>query len=267
MENMLRLRVKDSDQAVVCGKSRVKIGSHLNCALRLGYDANVARIHAVVENGELLDMSTAQGTRVNGKRVKQCVLKPGDEILVGNTTIMVEEAEERMSYGEEVKAALRHVESAVDHYYETVLEAPEPKRKRIFESFKTVANAADSCSRYAERMMLLERRIEACRKIFDGATSVEIEPAPTDTRDVSSVLNDFVLVAEKEQQLRELIDEARVGLKLAAKALDIAESWNLYDVQVEPPKEWGLEASDEDPEAGWCSTTALARKLRELAKG
>jgi len=59
--------------------------------------------------------------------------------------------------------------------------------------------------------------------------------------------------------------ELRAALRLAADALDIAADCDLYDVQIDPLKEWGLPGCDEDPADGWCSTTALARKLRELA--
>ena len=186
-----------------------------------------------------------------------------------------------MTYREEVAAALRHVETAVDHYYETMLEAPEPKRRRIFDSFKVVTGAVESCGRYAQRMLLLEWRIESARRIFDGATSVAEAEAPSiDSLDVGKVLNDYrprrkapgfihgecqALKLDENRYLVERNVELCEALELAAKALDIAESWNLYDVQIDPPKEWKLDAADEDPEEGWCSVRALARKLLELA--
>ena len=60
-------------------------------------------------------------------------------------------------------------------------------------------------------------------------------------------------------------DEMKKGLLLAAKALEIANDWDLPSVQVEPPKEWGLAGGGEDPADGWCGTYELAKKLRELA--
>ena len=59
--------------------------------------------------------------------------------------------------------------------------------------------------------------------------------------------------------------ELKTALMLAADALEIANDWNLYDVQIEPPREWGLYAEQEDIADGWCSTRSLANKLRELA--
>ena len=61
--------------------------------------------------------------------------------------------------------------------------------------------------------------------------------------------------------------EIRHALEIAAKALDIASDWGLPEIQIHPPKEWKLEAADaESARDGWCTTNALADKLRELAK-
>lgn len=60
--------------------------------------------------------------------------------------------------------------------------------------------------------------------------------------------------------------EVKKTLEIAASALDIAANWNLTDVQVDPPVEWGLNAYTEDEDEGWCSTRELATKLKELAK-
>lgn len=61
-------------------------------------------------------------------------------------------------------------------------------------------------------------------------------------------------------------EEAAKALELAAKALDIADDCNLVDVQINPPKEWGLVAYSGDAADGWCSTRQLARKLREIVR-
>ena len=62
------------------------------------------------------------------------------------------------------------------------------------------------------------------------------------------------------------VEELSKALTVAADALDIASDWHVGEVQVDPPKEWKLDAISEDPDEGWCSTSALAQKLRELAK-
>jgi len=61
-------------------------------------------------------------------------------------------------------------------------------------------------------------------------------------------------------------NEAREALLVAARALYIAEDWHVEEVQCTPPREWELDSCDGDAEEGWCSTAALARKLREIAE-
>lgn len=58
--------------------------------------------------------------------------------------------------------------------------------------------------------------------------------------------------------------EVKKALEIAASALDNTADWNLTDVQVNLPKEWGLDAYTEDKDEGWCSTRELAAKLKEL---
>ena len=58
--------------------------------------------------------------------------------------------------------------------------------------------------------------------------------------------------------------EYKQALAIAADALDIAADWDVDNVQCNPPKEWRLPAYGEDPEDGWCSTSALAELLRNL---
>ena len=60
-------------------------------------------------------------------------------------------------------------------------------------------------------------------------------------------------------------DEQREILRCAADALDIAADWHVENVQVSPPPSWNLPAYGEDTADGWCSTSALAAKLRELS--
>ena len=56
-------------------------------------DPQASRVHASVweEQGTLVlrDEDSANGTLVNGSRVQQTALRPGDQILIGNTTLFV----------------------------------------------------------------------------------------------------------------------------------------------------------------------------------
>lgn len=72
----------------------IKIGRLANAHLCLD-DEKVSRIHSVLEVGSdgaiyVTDMSSVDGTYVNGKRVTKASVKFGDEIRVGNTRLLLE---------------------------------------------------------------------------------------------------------------------------------------------------------------------------------
>lgn len=72
----------------------INIGKLTRSHLRLE-DANISRMHAVIEvtrsgDVEIADLGSTNGTLVNGQRINRSPLKTGDEILVGNTRILVE---------------------------------------------------------------------------------------------------------------------------------------------------------------------------------
>lgn len=60
--------------------------------------------------------------------------------------------------------------------------------------------------------------------------------------------------------------EMKRGLAVAADAVSVASDWHLEEVQISPPRNWELDAVAEDPQEGWCSTSGLARKLKELSR-
>ncbi|MFZ5785851.1 MAG: FHA domain-containing protein, partial [Acidobacteriota bacterium] len=80
----------------VMDRDVVKIGSHAGSHLRIDDDDGVSRIHAVVDatkgldEVELIDLDSTNGTIVNGKRINKCLLQTGHEILIGNTKLVVE---------------------------------------------------------------------------------------------------------------------------------------------------------------------------------
>lgn len=66
------------------------VGRAPTCALVIDNEL-VSRTHAVFELHDdqihLRDLGGANGTRVNGARIKSCVVKNGDEIKIGNCLI------------------------------------------------------------------------------------------------------------------------------------------------------------------------------------
>jgi pSer/pThr/pTyr-binding forkhead associated (FHA) protein len=75
------------------GKANVSIGRAMTNDVILN-DGRVSRSHAQLEcspsHCRLIDLKSANGTRVNGLRVEQADLKPGDIISIGSTQIRFE---------------------------------------------------------------------------------------------------------------------------------------------------------------------------------
>ncbi|MBL8825154.1 MAG: FHA domain-containing protein [Planctomycetia bacterium] len=70
----------------------VGLGREANNTVRL-HDTEASRRHSelrLLPNGthQLLDLGSSNGTFVNGKMIKDVVLKPGDEIRIGQTTLV-----------------------------------------------------------------------------------------------------------------------------------------------------------------------------------
>ena len=82
------VRTEDLDQDVI------KVGKLSSSHLRLE-DANVSRIHAVIERSaeggfSVIDLGSATGTYVNGEKVTKSDINSGDELQFGDTTVRVE---------------------------------------------------------------------------------------------------------------------------------------------------------------------------------
>src|SRR5512145_758952 len=75
----------------------IKIGRLASAHLVLD-DDKVSRIHSVIEVSpdgaiSIIDMGSAEGTFVNGKKVSRGALKPGDQITLGGLRIVLEGSE------------------------------------------------------------------------------------------------------------------------------------------------------------------------------
>jgi hypothetical protein len=65
-------------------------------------------------------------------------------------------------------------------------------------------------------------------------------------------------------ELRAALAKQEKAIEVAARAIDIAAQQHLPDVQCNPPKEWNLDVSEEDPADGWCSTSSLSTFLNKM---
>ena len=74
-------------------KASITLGRALSNDLVLG-DARASREHARLECGaggcEIVDLGSANGTRLNGKPVQRAALKPGDVVGVGSSQLRFE---------------------------------------------------------------------------------------------------------------------------------------------------------------------------------
>lgn len=70
----------------------IKIGKLSSSHVRLN-DENVSRMHAVIESTDdavfIIDLGSAVGTFVNGKKVNKKSLKHGDQIRLGDTELVI----------------------------------------------------------------------------------------------------------------------------------------------------------------------------------
>src|ERR1700724_4007093 len=75
----------------------VKVGKDPRSHLRVDDDL-ASRMHAVIEVAgandiTLIDLGNEPGTLVNGQRVNKCKIRPGDQVQIGSTLIVLEQAE------------------------------------------------------------------------------------------------------------------------------------------------------------------------------
>src|SRR5215212_10038920 len=74
----------------------VKVGKDPRSHLRVD-DELASRMHAVIEVATpsditLIDLGNEPGTLVNGQRVNKCKIRPGDQVQIGSTLIVLEQA-------------------------------------------------------------------------------------------------------------------------------------------------------------------------------
>ena len=96
MANALRVEIVEGGEVTrveVLDQDVIKVGKLSSSHLRLE-DANVSRIHAVIERSpsggfSVIDLGSATGTYVNGAKVTKVELSSGDELQFGDTVIRV----------------------------------------------------------------------------------------------------------------------------------------------------------------------------------
>ncbi len=91
--NVLRLHPDGGGSVITIEHAIVRVGRDSSCDVHLR-DASVSRVHAEIElRGEewlIVDQNSGNGIRVDGRRVQQAVLLPGQQLHIGNVKFRVE---------------------------------------------------------------------------------------------------------------------------------------------------------------------------------
>src|SRR5438874_1868591 len=71
----------------------IKIGKLSSSHLRID-DESVSRMHAVIEivgasEIYVIDLGSTKGTVVNGQKINKCRIQSGDEIMLGDTRVVI----------------------------------------------------------------------------------------------------------------------------------------------------------------------------------
>ena len=90
MEYKLEYSIDDESKSYILTKEMITIGKLSSNDLQLN-DNSVSRNHCIFEkvndNYKLIDQGSTNGTYVNGKKIKEKILREGDNITIGRTTL------------------------------------------------------------------------------------------------------------------------------------------------------------------------------------
>jgi pSer/pThr/pTyr-binding forkhead associated (FHA) protein len=89
----LRLVCLDGDADIALDRAVVVVGRHRGCDARIA-SPQVSRRHCCLapeRDGVLVrDLGSTNGTRINGQRIEQGVMRPGDELSIARCRYQLE---------------------------------------------------------------------------------------------------------------------------------------------------------------------------------
>ncbi len=150
----------------------IKIGRLASAHLCLD-DEKISRIHSVIEvspdgNLSIIDMGSAEGTFVNGKKVSRGALRPGDQITLGGLRIIVESSQGAPA----PNAAVAEQNVAI-----AVTAAPGPAKRANGQS-KTAAELPATAAAPAPAVAASAAAIAAAVAVAPAEAAPEPAPAP-----------------------------------------------------------------------------------------
>ncbi|MBE0433924.1 GGDEF domain-containing protein [candidate division WOR-3 bacterium] len=176
------------------GRDRCVIGRAEDTDLTLSGN-DVSRHHAAVrfQNGEYVieDLTSTNGTCVNGRAIAQYILKPGDEILIGEHSVLFDDGTSTLFNIEETEIARRGRETAIisDKFSalgkkigdESIRREFEAVEKYVRKSRKRLASLA-----HADKLTGLHNR-----QYFDQAAPGELQKMEVAKRPLSILFIDL----------------------------------------------------------------------------
>jgi pSer/pThr/pTyr-binding forkhead associated (FHA) protein len=114
---LVLLQEDGPEQEFELGKAEISLGRATTNDIVLG-DGRVSRNHARLEfraaGCQVIDLGSANGTRVNGLRVDRAELKPGDMLILGNSQLRYEAAETYQEVGLTMIDTASDLDRAID---------------------------------------------------------------------------------------------------------------------------------------------------------
>lgn len=127
---------------LILGRRKYIIGRSDDTDLVLS-SRDVSRHHALVhydrKNYVIDDLNSTNGTIVNGKKISNHILKPGDEISIGDFLIIFDDGSAKPSYFDETQVARRGGETAIIEDKFISLKK-KIKDKKLRTEFKRIEN-------------------------------------------------------------------------------------------------------------------------------
>tara|TARA_R110002126_G_scaffold105905_9_gene240565 strand:- start:3756 stop:5744 length:1989 start_codon:yes stop_codon:yes gene_type:complete len=188
----------------------ISIGRALDNDLRLA-DTLISRHHSRIEilNGEaiVVDLGSANGTKVNGQRIDRKVLTPGDEVQIGSTRLILEHEPSKDGSGDAGLTTL----------------STEARRER--ENLRVFAKIARELVGEVDLLPLLRSIVDSAVSLVGGERGfLLMRDADRDGAGPTSVERMTVSVARSFDNADIVVPRSRLSMGIAGKVIATGKS-------------------------------------------
>jgi transcriptional regulator with GAF, ATPase, and Fis domain len=188
----------------------ISIGRALDNDLRLA-DTLISRHHSRIEvlNGEaiVVDLGSANGTKVNGQRIDRKVLMPGDEVQIGSTRLILEHEPSKDGSGDAGLTTL----------------STEARRER--ENLRVFAKIARELVGEVDLLPLLRSIVDSAVSLVGGERGfLLMRDAERDGDGPTSVERMTVSVARSFDNADIVVPRSRLSMGIAGKVISTSKS-------------------------------------------